>query len=41
MEKVSKYFQFGHTDVFRAPEVIHGLLAVFEQLGAKRLLLLF
>ena len=41
MEKVSKYFQFGHADVFRAPEIVHRLFAVLEQKRAKALLLLF
>ena len=41
MEKIGKYFKFGHADVFRAPEIIHGLFAVLEKKGAKILLLLF
>ena len=41
MEEVCQCFQFGETDVFCAPEIIHGLLAVLEKKRAEVLLLLF
>ena len=41
MKEVGQSFKFGEADVLRAPEIIHGLFAVFEKKRAEVLLLLF